>query len=400
MEILLITIMALTLAAACVIFFSLVRGILKSWLNKQKGTCSVRTVLKPDLEKFNCMAQLSTDGQNSEEIIRLKICGKIFSLDEMQQTSAKILISDITDGVYKSKSVYSSVDQWSMKNSGLFCLKTRLGTLHDSVTIISDWMKIAEIPVESLILPRKGKRLLEMRVSIFSHNNNQEIVYGDCRILYENNVFGYLDIEEKTLKANKIALPAALTIAARGNHEISEKQTRILDTWARKNARQSANSLKIRNFINRKISRLGFISQAVTHKTCIHISKNCDLATRCNILKLFLQIIAAGDKTSDRQVELLKDIAAWLDIHPERLRAMIEETRPFSMHKVKDIEICLGITDQMSGEQVQKQLSREYRKWNSRVINTNAKIREEAKGMLDLIGETKKHLSLPARQQS
>ena len=59
------------------------------------------------------------------------------------------------------------------------------------------------------------------------------------------------------------------------------------------------------------------------------------------------------------------------------------------MYQVNDTELSLGITANMNKEQVKNQLGIEYRKWNSRVINSNPEIRSEAKHMLEKIGEIK-----------
>ena len=66
---------------------------------------------------------------------------------------------------------------------------------------------------------------------------------------------------------------------------------------------------------------------------------------------------------------------------------MMEKVLPVNMYEVKDLEISLGIAADMNREQTCRQLSKEYRKWNSRVTNRNPKVKTQAERMLKLIAD-------------
>ena len=66
---------------------------------------------------------------------------------------------------------------------------------------------------------------------------------------------------------------------------------------------------------------------------------------------------------------------------------MMEKILSVSMYEIEDLEISLGITSQMNKKQTCRQLSKEYRKWNSRVTNRNPEIKTQAEHMLKLVAE-------------
>ena len=50
-------------------------------------------------------------------------------------------------------------------------------------------------------------------------------------------------------------------------------------------------------------------------------------------------------------------------------------------------EKMLGITSDMSNDEIKKHLRKEYTKWNSRVSNSDPAIREQAEEMIKIISE-------------
>jgi hypothetical protein len=57
------------------------------------------------------------------------------------------------------------------------------------------------------------------------------------------------------------------------------------------------------------------------------------------------------------------------------------------MFESENIETLLGMTSDMDEEQKKQLLTKQYRKWNSRITNINPNIRSQADYMLKLIAE-------------
>jgi hypothetical protein len=404
MAVLLNIIIGLTLTVSGVIFVLLIKSTLSGFLRKSKRIPQVNNAEPADIEKFNCRAILEEEscedknGDEDEDLksFKLEICGTIHAPEDRCETTAKVFVSDITEGLYKASSVHGATEEWHLKNTPIFCYNVDLGSLPKADTVLPDWMSIADIDCDTLILPRKGMRVLQFRTTIFSHNTSEEIAYGAYEIVYDNPDDGYMDIEDDIYQANALGVTLGLHFAACGGKKVNADAMKLIKRWAAGNLDSEHEpgklALRLQKFFAKTIASVGVIEKIRVSEICKHINETAPLDVKCNILMLCMSTISTCKKISTRQIKLLKIAGRLLDIRTERLRSMIEDIRPFAMYEVKDLEICLGITSDMDEDQVRQQLSSEYRKWNSRVINTSSDIRDEAENMLELIGETKEEL--------
>ena len=96
------------------------------------------------------------------------------------------------------------------------------------------------------------------------------------------------------------------------------------------------------------------------------------MKVRCDILELCLRVAGTGGIIAFEQLILLKHIANWFEIHREKFRSIWSKTFSRSgCTRVGDMEISLGIASDMDNDEICHQLSKEYRKWNARVISHN-----------------------------
>ena len=93
---------------------------------------------------------------------------------------------------------------------------------------------------------------------------------------------------------------------------------------------------------------------------------------------------------SPEELELLGELALWLELDSEYYREMAEKILPVNMHEAKDAGALLGVTAGMSAETTRSQLNREYSKWNARVTNYDPQIQAQADEMLSLIAEARR----------
>ena len=126
-----------------------------------------------------------------------------------------------------------------------------------------------------------------------------------------------------------------------------------------------------------------------TYKICDEIVTIAPVAQRYDILELCLYVAQSKGSVTAEELTLLKNMAEWLGVDSEKFRIMMEKVLPVDMHQVKNVEIILGITSDMSKERVRKHLNKEYSKWNSRVTNADPDIQNQADQMLKLIAEAR-----------
>ncbi|GAI80926.1 unnamed protein product, partial [marine sediment metagenome] len=113
------------------------------------------------------------------------------------------------------------------------------------------------------------------------------------------------------------------------------------------------------------------------------------LADRYDILDLCLRVAQADGVAAVEELALLKNLASWLEVDTNRFREMMGKILPAGMHEVKDVEVILGVTSDMSKDKTRKHLNKEYSKWNARVTNTDSEIQTQADDMLKFIAETR-----------
>ena len=110
-------------------------------------------------------------------------------------------------------------------------------------------------------------------------------------------------------------------------------------------------------------------------------------------VSLAFAVSAADNNVRDCEVEVIKNWAknnmdfSHLSAAATRFRSMAEKILPLSIHQVKDVEIILGVTPDMTKDQTRKHLRDEYRKWNARVTNIDPEVQAQAEYMLRFIAQ-------------
>ncbi len=343
---------------------------------------------QPNLEKLNCHVRLMEEQQDGcvSQVFSVEICGKIYAQSVCDSVIAEISVADTTEGINKFKPVYTFTDNEQIDYSQVFCHTTNLGRLPTKVTTLPHWMAVAKIPVHRLALPFAGKRNLQFTASILSGGGNTEITYAVCGVVYENHSRGYIELEEGIHRAKIMAVKLAFVVAAT-EKEVSAGAVAIIQNWTRNNITVSGLSILLNELLAHIAALLPRCYRIYSRSLCKKIAAAAPMKVRCEILELCLRVAGAGGFIAFEQLILLKNIANWFEIQRERFRNMLENILPLRMHEIKDMEISLGIDADMDSDQICQQLSKEYRKWNARVINRNPEIENQAEHMLKLIAE-------------
>ena len=347
---------------------------------------------RPAPNALNCRIRLTKQQKDNSvlNVFEMQICGLIHAPGNLHYTTAQISIVDVTDGL--PKAVHSKARQQQTKDSGVFCYNAELGRLPSADTLLSDWTGIAQIQADWLILPRKGERNLQFAVSILSQQTGQELAYAECTFTYENPTVGYIDLQENRRRTKTLAVALAFAVSA-ADKKMFACEVELIKNWARANF-DSPNSTKkdkrkLEKVLNRTVSFFRDGHQLDNFKICKEIVEISPLAERYDILELCLQVVRAKGVATMEELTVLKNLATWLEVDPDRFHSMLGKNLPVSMHETKNTELVLGLAPEMGQEKTRRHLNREYSRWNSRVTNTDPKIRSQADQMLKLITEAR-----------
>ena len=371
----------------------------------------------PNMQILNCRVRLTKQKKDTSvcDAFAVEICGSIHNTCPQTQidTILKISITDITDSVHqlhnknrlsprhilksqvtqdKAMPVHSNIKEWQQQNSPVFCYKTDLGKLPNEITILPDWMVAARIRLDWLTFPRRGNRNLQFNVSVLSRNSGGELACARCTFIHDNADYGYIDLHENTQRAKILTVALAFAVSA-ADKKLYNCEIELIKNWVRENLDTAGSSDKVRHNFDKALKKtINFFqngNQLNIRKICREIVEIAPVANRYDILELCLYVAQAKSFAAAEELALLKDLAKWLEVDMERFHEMTERILPVNIHKVKDMEVILGVNPDMSSEKTRRHLNKLFCKWNSRVTNSDPAIQSQADQMLKLIAEAR-----------
>ncbi len=303
-----------------------------------------------------------------------------------------ISVSDVTDGRSDPEPVYRRAKGGRPGELASFNIHADMGKLPRKKTVLSEWVCVGRIDTRWLLPPRKGLRCLAFSASVLSRDTGQELACAHCYFDQEIRQFGYLELEENAERTKMLAVPLAFAVCA-ANNNFPDCQVDLIKNWARSNIDTTTATQSAKKKLEKALKEaMGFFRQGHrldVRQICEELVEIALMAERYDILELCMRVAGAGGSVHTEEVELLKDLAIWLEVDAERFHEMADEMLPASMHEVEDMEFILGVNSNMSAEEARQRLNREYRKWNARVTSPDAEVKEQADHMLNLIAEAR-----------
>jgi len=352
-----------------------------------------------DMNALNCRVRWTKQIEDTAvfDTLSVDICGTIHVESDLLDTILQISILDVTDGESGAKVVQAGVPQWSSPGGpdpSAFNYKADLGKLPQQDTVLSDWTTVAELRFDWLLLPYKGSRNLQFKTSILSADSGKELANARCMFTCENPSFGYINMQENMERTKILAVALAFAVSAADN-KLYDCEVELIKNWARDNVLENSGQMsdkdecKLDKALEKTIGFFRGGNNLDASKICEEIVEIAPVAQRYDILELCLYVAQAKGSASAEELAILKDMADWLEVDPERFRKMMDKVLPVDMHEVRDVEAILGITSDMSKDRVRTHLNKEYSKWNSRVTNSDPDIQTQADQMLKLIAEAR-----------
>lgn len=361
--------------------------------NREAGT-SQKPDRNVDLSGLNCRARIGREpkGDTWQTVLIVDIGGVIEAPDDGHDVDLKAALSDVTDRKGAALPALVRPKQGPINRASQFTYQTQIGRLCHQHTVLEDWMAVAQISPEWFVLPRQGHRELRFDISIVSRSTGEQLAAGTCIGAFENIETGYLDIDDNIQRAKTLAVGLAFSVGA-ANNALQEPEINVIHGWVRTNFGSGDASEGARLELEQALRKTATFflrgGRLNLEEICREIVEIAPMVGRLDIMDLSLRVAGAKGQVTAADLRLLKDLAQWLKIDRGRLRTMVEKTLPVSMHQSEDAEMILGVTTEMSKDEVRHQLNREYAKWSSRVISSDPAIRKQADQMLNLIADAR-----------
>lgn len=372
------------------------------WISRLKSSLfynvqsvkSLDTATKPDIGSLDSRVRLARERQDNctIDVFIVDVCGTIEAPDDIKNVTLQVSIVDVTEGIINAAPVHSRLRQFQMSDSPEFVYNADLGKLTGQAITLSDWMSVAQLRFDWLILPRKGKRNLQFKVLLLSQLGDKQIGCVESTFIYENEEFGYLDLQENIQRARTLTVALGFIVSA-ADGKMFNCEIELIKDWARHNICSNRSSEKALNKLEKALdTTVAFFRDGNSldaYQMCKEILEITSVGQRYDILELCLRVAGAKGTVNSEEIILLKNLADWFEVDTERFRSLIERILPVNMYEIKDAEVIFGVTSEMGRETARKRLNKEYAKWSSRVTNTDPQVQAQADQMLELIAEAR-----------
>ena len=123
----------------------------------------------------------------------------------------QVCIEDVTNG--RLEPVLCTLEQFQKPDTSVFLYNEYKGKLPNSQTVLSDWLPVASIRIDTLRLPRKGLRKLQFTTPLFQARQSKSCrKHNTC--IYENPEFGYVELLRNSTRTKELTIPLAISLAA------------------------------------------------------------------------------------------------------------------------------------------------------------------------------------------
>lgn len=340
------------------------------------------------------------------EVFSVSFKGLVRLPGDNTPVSMTLLIKDETS---KSKPgfVLCSIDELQEDSSMLFKYTSSVQEIPYENTIFTEDFPLAAFPIDLLQFQKKGERKLRF-ILMISHGyhepeiefggvvGNKEYIYAIATddITFDNLEFGYEDLKANEKRIEELTLFLAMYVSGIDG-EFHEDEGGIIREWIKKKI--FSKRLSDDDVIEEKRRFNSYVKKAYkdAESNIINVKKCTDelkeisiVADHYDVLELCMHVASADGKAEGKELEAVKDIADKLNLDMGRIREMQDKILPIAMHVDKaDDEAIVGVTSEMSKEEIRKHLNSEYRKWNSQTTHRDEKIRNQAEEMIKVISE-------------
>lgn len=348
------------------------------------------------------------------EVFEIQVRG--FLPVKHDETACSIIVNmfDDTNG---TQPVLCVLDDFQEEHSRVYQIVRDIGSVTEGA-YYDNWSPVGVAIIETLITPRQGGRKISFQACLIPNSNPPVFRHGFVKankerilavahteeISFQFDDFGYLDATDNRKKTERLTIELAFYVAASDGNIEKEEGTTIKE-WASRLIADTASDNRddVKGEINSVIKESfnKALNNQINHvETIFELNQVATHQEKYEAIELFLDVMSSDGHAAPEELKILDEISKMLEIDPNKFRAL-QDRRLANVKSIGttrgNMDMLLGITDDMSADEIRKHLSKEYRKWNSRVTSGDEGVKQKAQEMLLLIGEArKKHVSAEA----
>ena len=271
------------------------------------------------------------------------------------------------------------------------------------------WTPIFRFPVSLVIPPNRGKRKIKFVVSATKLNaefengkiKNKKDLYFDVETLFDLNFEepGYLDADQYKDDINEKIVQLGMAVAY-SEKKINSAGIEAIKSWINteiiwKNNFDVSTDQKIKySFLLKNTLELLKNNKLSLSEIIREINYKSSVSKRYDAMNLLLNIAGSDDRLSKEEDKLLNNTARALELDLSRFQQMktstIANIETIEESDEDSEETIFNFSKDMTDADKCKKLREEYTRWNRQTNNSNEKIRNQARKMVELTANLRK----------
>ena len=313
-------------------------------------------------------------------------------------------LSDVTDSnVSNGSPVLCVIDDLQDENSTEFRFRQVLPRPLDPGSGSLDWVEFCSVPKELLVFPNTGSRKISAILRVTDAENGRLITSTNTVWTTSVEGFGYLEMEDEESEAQAASLQLAMCIAA-ADGRVDDDEVEVIKAWGERTvnalpkARQQARRSILNDALQNATREIRANRVSMLESDAIHILKEKDEARFFyDAYELCLQVLKADGEAHPEEMAYLTRLARQLGLDETKVRILTDrhlaDVEFATVEDESQDDHILGITSDMSKDEIRKHLNKLYQKHQARTQPDNPDVIAKAKDWLDRIARARvRHL--------
>ncbi len=276
-----------------------------------------------------------------------------------------------------------------------------------------EWTPIFLFPKSIVVPPYRGERKIKFVVSATKINakfeqgkiiSNKDFYFSTEAVLNLNfQDPGYLEEDKYEDEVNEKIVQLGLAVAYSEN-KINQKGVEAIKTWinqkvilkhyfAENTEEENENKIKY-SFLLKNTYELLKNKKLSLSEIVKELNYKSNTSKRYDAMNLLLNVAGSDDRLSAEEDKLLNKTARALELDMDRFQEMktstIANIDTIDGTNQENENTIFNFSPDMTNEEKCKKLRQEYTRWNRQTNNSNEKIRNQAKKMVELTANLRK----------
>ena len=343
-------------------------------------------------------------GDLEMRVVQVQARGAFIGSGILVDPEIVMTMEDVTAGESNPIPVLCVIEDLQKSDSMAFEMRQNIPEYFVAGMGFSTWAPVFKIPIDLLGFPHSGKSSILIRLILRSQTTKQVYNHASCRWAHVNTGLAYLEAEKKDAEIQALTLQLGMVVAA-VDGSVDPSEVACIKSWGTKAAnsvpeeRRSARKLLLNDAISSARAKINSGGASSLEASVLGmLRREADSRQKYETYELAVHVASADGLAHPEEMANLGRIAEGLGLNPDKVKMIMDA----GMHGVALPELrndnekdkFLGITEQMTREEIRKHLNRLHRKYLGRQANDDKEVRSEAQHWLDLIGEARvRHLS-------